>query len=129
MIEFTVVGIWHRNEDGVHRQSILRALHEDCYSEGGTGDASFRLVAEDDNPHDGNAVSVWVSAFGGPWSKVGYVPADLALDVRDTLKRLGDRSRVDFAEPNGMYTVPNGAGLVLQLCRGRSNPEGGLWRD
>jgi hypothetical protein len=54
-----------------------------------------RLVPEPDNPHDSNAVAIYVQGL-----KVGHLPRDMAAEWVETLRRRGDARAVIEVDAN-----------------------------
>ena len=58
-------------------------------------DVKARLVPEPDNPHDANAVAVYIQG-----RKVGHLPRDMAAEWVATLTRRGDPRRIVEVDAN-----------------------------
>ena len=58
-------------------------------------DVRARLVPEPDNPHDSNAVAVYIQG-----RKVGHLPRDMAAEWAETLRRRGDPRAVVEVDAN-----------------------------
>ena len=83
-IRTKVVGVTYANTDGTDRQGFIAKCKPGN---------SLGLIAEDDNPHDATAVSVWRRHngwFSDTWQQLGYLNRDLAEDVHDHMNSGGD---------------------------------------
>lgn len=103
-----VVGESYANADGARRQDIIRK-----YCKAG---AKVSLVHEPENPHDENAVAVFLSS---PRLQIGYLPSsDAKWIVKAATIGWGFSSSID-AVVGGVAGKPN-LGVVLLVEKSRS---------
>jgi hypothetical protein len=97
-----------------HYQDALRATARSC-RETFEGRPAFTaaLLAEPDNPYDGNAVAVW-----SPQGKLGYLSRDAARDYRRLFAELRRRGHDGGACPAHVTGGDGGKlfGVVLRLA-------------
>lgn len=104
-----VRGVTHRNPRGRKRQTVI---DERC-NEGG----DLELVPEANNPHDPNAVAVFVP---GGWTnegeQIGYLSRDVAAEVRKHLEAGGSASASITDVTGGYGDKPTlGVNILVRL--------------
>ncbi len=81
-IRSKVVGVTFDNPDGTSRQAIIERF--------GAAGMDLEIRPEPDNPHDENALGVWVRKgghFGSRTLQIGYVRSELADELRESLEK------------------------------------------
>lgn len=98
------------------RQSIIAKLK---------GEEPVKLEPEPENPHDENAIAVWVATSEGP-QHVGYIPRYLAAEIAPHLE--GESLITKIHEITGGFELANGetAAYGLRLWFEYPSDEGDL---
>jgi hypothetical protein len=81
-IRSKAVGVTFDNPDGTSRQAIIKRFCD--------AGMDLEIRPEPDNPHDENALGVWVRKgghFGSRALQIGYVRSELADELRKTLEQ------------------------------------------
>ena len=95
-MNYTVVGVTFEG-----RQDILNEFYR-SYKVGGS--YGVRLVNEDGNPYDANAVAVHLETEPGTYRQVGYLSRDVNVTARSMARRLAS-AKLRSIGPNRKWQI------------------------
>jgi len=107
-----VVGTTFKNQDGTSRQEPLCRIYDDFWTEDREDEIEVELRREPDNPHDQNAVAVWIKKPKQAKGQVGFVPAVRAEYVSELIRS----RRLVSARIEDMGCTSGGARVWLKIA-------------
>lgn len=123
-LKVRISGVSFKNSRKVSRQDLLGTLYDDFWTEGLEDEIEVELRPEPDNPHDPDAVAVWVTAPEEAAGQVGYVPADQAAFVGEVLED-GRLTSVEVCELGTGSGARVWGKLRLKVRGGDDSPDAG----
>lgn len=104
-----VAGTSHENSNGYSRQKIIK---NNCKR-----GMSLILKREPDNPHDSDAIAVWINARGCLFSKkmqIGYIESGIARDLSDKID-MGRKVEAKIEKVTGGTKAKETLGVNIEL--------------